>query len=280
MATAPRRVGAENSATRALILDATEQLIREEGYAAVSTRRVAARAGLKPSLVHYYFTTTDDLLLAMSRRGAEESDRMIEEALRSDDPVRGLPPFGDEVARPTRRNWPTAAMAMVLGLAGLVRLVVPVAATQHLGDSTGVAVALPVAAASTDEPASEAWTEEGAASVEPLAESPPPASEASEATRKREPRRRGLPEQLGPEALMAGFAAVEGAVSACRRHGGMAGMVVHVQLTVTAAGKVEGASARKPYQGTSLGRCVEAEASRASFPRARAGQRAEPGFKL
>lgn len=90
MAVAPRRVGAENSATRALILDATEQLIREEGYASVSTRRVAAKAGLKPSLVHYYFPTTDDLLLAMSRRGAEESDRMIEEALRSDDPLRAL----------------------------------------------------------------------------------------------------------------------------------------------------------------------------------------------
>ncbi len=90
MAGAPRRVGAENSATRALILDATEQLIREEGYAAISTRRVAAKAGLKPSLVHYYFTTTDDLLLAMSRRGAEQSDRMIEEALHSDDPIRAL----------------------------------------------------------------------------------------------------------------------------------------------------------------------------------------------
>jgi AcrR family transcriptional regulator len=90
MAGAPRRVGAENSATRALILDAAEQLIREEGYAAVSTRRVAAKAGLKPSLVHYYCTPTDDLLLAMSRRGADESDRLIEEALRSDDPVRAL----------------------------------------------------------------------------------------------------------------------------------------------------------------------------------------------
>jgi AcrR family transcriptional regulator len=85
-----RRVGAENSITRALILDATERLIREEGYAAVSTRRVGARAGIKPSLVHYYFTTTDDLLLALSRRGAEESDRMIEAAKRSDDPVRAL----------------------------------------------------------------------------------------------------------------------------------------------------------------------------------------------
>ncbi|RZK03814.1 MAG: TetR/AcrR family transcriptional regulator [Novosphingobium sp.] len=90
MAVTPRRVGAENSATRALILEATEQLIRDEGYAAVSTRRVAAKAGLKPSLVHYYFTTTDDLLLAVSRHGAEHSDRMIEEALLSDDPIRAL----------------------------------------------------------------------------------------------------------------------------------------------------------------------------------------------
>jgi len=90
MVVAPRRVGAANSATRVLILDATEKLIGEEGYAAVSTRRVAAKAGIKPSLVHYYFTTTDDLLLALSRRGAEESDRMIEAAMRSDDPVRAL----------------------------------------------------------------------------------------------------------------------------------------------------------------------------------------------
>jgi AcrR family transcriptional regulator len=90
MAGAVRRVGAESSATRALILEAADKLIRDEGYAAVSTRRVAARAGLKPSLVHYYFPTTDDLLLAMSRRGAEESDRMIAEALRSPDPVRAL----------------------------------------------------------------------------------------------------------------------------------------------------------------------------------------------
>ena len=45
---APRRIGALNSATRALILDATEQIMLEEGYAAASTRRVAAQAGLKP----------------------------------------------------------------------------------------------------------------------------------------------------------------------------------------------------------------------------------------
>lgn len=96
---AARRIGAENSATRVLILDATESLIREEGYAAVSTRRVAARAGLKPSLVHYYFPTTDDLFLALSRRGADESDQMIDRALASDDPIRALWDFFTDSSR-------------------------------------------------------------------------------------------------------------------------------------------------------------------------------------
>lgn len=96
---AVRRIGAENSATRVVILDATEALIREEGYAAVSTRRVAARAGLKPSLVHYYFPTTDDLFLALSRRGADESDQMIARALESDDPIRALWSFFTDSSR-------------------------------------------------------------------------------------------------------------------------------------------------------------------------------------
>lgn len=99
MATAQRRVGAENSATRERILEATEQLILEQGYAAVSTRRVAARAGLKPSLVHYYFPTTDDLLLEVSRRGAQDSDRLIEEALASDDPLGSLWKFLIDTSR-------------------------------------------------------------------------------------------------------------------------------------------------------------------------------------
>jgi AcrR family transcriptional regulator len=99
MAGATRRIGAESSATRALILDAAEALIRDEGYAAASTRRVAARAGLKPSLVHYYFPTTDDLLVAVSRKGAEDSDRMIEQALNSDDPLRALWGFFIDASR-------------------------------------------------------------------------------------------------------------------------------------------------------------------------------------
>lgn len=86
----PRRVGTENSATRAVILDAAQKVMLEEGYGAASTRRVAARAGLKPSLVHYYFPTTEDLLLALFRKGADDSDAMLHAALAAPDPLRAL----------------------------------------------------------------------------------------------------------------------------------------------------------------------------------------------
>ena len=65
---ATRRFGAETSKTHAALLDAAEALMLAEGYAAVSSRRAAAAAGLKPALVHYYFATMDDLFLALYRR--------------------------------------------------------------------------------------------------------------------------------------------------------------------------------------------------------------------
>lgn len=99
MSSAPRRIGATTSATRAPILDAAEALMREEGYGAVSTRRVASRAGLKPSLVHYYFPTTDDLLIALFRRGADQSDAMLEAALAAPDPLRALWDFFADTSR-------------------------------------------------------------------------------------------------------------------------------------------------------------------------------------
>ena len=94
-----RRVGNESSETRAAIILAAEDVIREDGYAGASTRRVATRAGLKPSLVHYYFPTTDDLLLAVFERGAAQSDAMIDAALVSADPVRALWRFFADASR-------------------------------------------------------------------------------------------------------------------------------------------------------------------------------------
>ena len=46
----PRRVRREPEVARKLILDAAEQVMRDEGYTAVSTRRVAKDAGLAPAL--------------------------------------------------------------------------------------------------------------------------------------------------------------------------------------------------------------------------------------
>ena len=77
----------KGSAKRTLLLDTAEKLIVQEGYAAVSTRRVALEAGVKPPLVHYYFPTTEDLLLAVYARAAEQAHKRIGEALSSERPL-------------------------------------------------------------------------------------------------------------------------------------------------------------------------------------------------
>jgi AcrR family transcriptional regulator len=76
-----RRLGAADSKTRARLIRAAEQLLLEEGYAAVTSRRVGAKAGLKPQLVHYYFRTMDDLFVEAFRRGAERNLARFERAV-------------------------------------------------------------------------------------------------------------------------------------------------------------------------------------------------------
>jgi AcrR family transcriptional regulator len=87
---ATRRLGAETSETRLALLDATEQLMLEAGYASVSSRRVAALADVRPALVHYYFRTMDDLFLATFRRRAEQGFEHQQRALRSAQPLWAL----------------------------------------------------------------------------------------------------------------------------------------------------------------------------------------------
>ena len=86
----PRRIGAADSKTRARLVDAAEQLLLEEGYAAVTSRRVGARAELKPQLVHYYFRTMDDLFTEVFRRRAEENLSRFERAMAADPSLRTL----------------------------------------------------------------------------------------------------------------------------------------------------------------------------------------------
>ena len=88
--TSARRIGAPDAKNRGVLLDAAEQLMLEEGYAAVTSRRVAEKAALKPQLVHYYFRTMDDLLLAAFRRRAEEGLEAQAQVLQARQPLWAL----------------------------------------------------------------------------------------------------------------------------------------------------------------------------------------------
>jgi len=83
------RVGRE-SATRHALIEATAQIMLEEGYAAATSRRVAARAGVKPALVHYYFPSMDDLFVAVLRAGAETNLDRQRQALADEEPLHDL----------------------------------------------------------------------------------------------------------------------------------------------------------------------------------------------
>jgi AcrR family transcriptional regulator len=84
---APRRRAADDTGTRNALLDAAEAIMVEDGYAAVSSRRVAARAGLNPALVYYYFDTMDGLFVELFRRGSEKSIERYALALLSPQPL-------------------------------------------------------------------------------------------------------------------------------------------------------------------------------------------------
>ena len=82
-----RRARATTEAKRLLILDATEEIILESGYAAVSSRSVAGRVGIQAPHLHYYFATIDDLFVGVLRRRSGRAVERMAEALDSPEPL-------------------------------------------------------------------------------------------------------------------------------------------------------------------------------------------------
>lgn len=74
-----RRRGSRQSDTRAKILDAARDLLLEEGYGTITTRRLGERAGVRYQLVHYYFESLDELFVELFREGAEENLARLDE---------------------------------------------------------------------------------------------------------------------------------------------------------------------------------------------------------
>ena len=87
---APRRLGAKTAKNRALLIEAAETLFCNEGYAAVTARRVAEQAGLKVQLVYYYFQTMDDLIIEVVRQHSALRMKRFVKALASPEPLRAL----------------------------------------------------------------------------------------------------------------------------------------------------------------------------------------------
>src|SRR3954468_759014 len=60
------------AAAEEALFDAAERLLVERGYAGITTRKLAERAGVNHGLVHYYFGSMEDLLLRVVERFTEQ----------------------------------------------------------------------------------------------------------------------------------------------------------------------------------------------------------------
>ena len=94
--TSPRRIGAPDAKNRVVLLDAAEQLLIEEGYAAVTSRRVADRAGLKAG----------DIIVALNGKPVTNPDALVVG-------IRALD-VGDKVTLTVRRGGKDEDVTMVL----------------------------------------------------------------------------------------------------------------------------------------------------------------------
>ncbi|MCJ2180223.1 TetR/AcrR family transcriptional regulator [Novosphingobium album (ex Hu et al. 2023)] len=76
--------------TRSQILAATEAIMLDEGYAGVSSRKVATRAGLNSKLLHYYFKNMDELFIAAFQRREDFHLGQFASAIASSTPLHDI----------------------------------------------------------------------------------------------------------------------------------------------------------------------------------------------
>lgn len=85
-----RRMGPPGSDNWHAMLDSAEIILRDEGHAALTSRRVAEVTGVKQRLVYYYFRTMDDLIVETFRRSSERELKRLQIAASSCTPVREI----------------------------------------------------------------------------------------------------------------------------------------------------------------------------------------------
>lgn len=107
---AGRRMGAVGSANWSAMLDAAERVLSDEGYAALSSRRIAEVAGFKQRLVYYYFQSMDALVTAMFRRMVDRETERLTAIAESARPIRNFWELARE-SRDTRLSAEFLALA-------------------------------------------------------------------------------------------------------------------------------------------------------------------------
>jgi AcrR family transcriptional regulator len=85
-----RRMGPTGSASWNAILDSSEEILKEEGYGALTSRRIAERMGIKQRLIYYYFQTMNELIVHTFRRLAERDLLRLKKTLSSPRPLHEL----------------------------------------------------------------------------------------------------------------------------------------------------------------------------------------------
>lgn len=85
-----RRMGPPGSDTWHAMLDGAEAILRDEGHAALTSRRIAERIEVKQRLVYYYFHTMEDLVVALFRRLSRRELERLRQALHSQHALRDI----------------------------------------------------------------------------------------------------------------------------------------------------------------------------------------------
>lgn len=85
-----RRNHLKDAETRHMLIDIGLEILRDQGYSAVSCRRIAARAGLSHQIVHYYFRSMEELFRQLIGRAAERQIESLTRALVAPQPLWSL----------------------------------------------------------------------------------------------------------------------------------------------------------------------------------------------
>ncbi len=100
--------------TRDKLLRATQEALVEDGFAHLSARTVATRAGVNQALVFYHFGTVSELVEAAAQSLADESVAHYRERFATVDSLGGLLGLGEEVHARERATGNVAVMAQLM----------------------------------------------------------------------------------------------------------------------------------------------------------------------